>query len=421
MNFTVRPARSLSGELTAPASKAQTHRALISGLLSEGTTSITNPLSCDDTEATANAISAFGAKLKGNGVAWEISGTGCPTTPASDIFCGESGVTLRFTIPIAGLTGSAVTIKAKPALLRRPLTPLVQAMEALGVRIRTDAERVIVEGGPAKGGAVEMRGDVSSQFVSGLLLAGPLMVNGLNLEMNSPLESQTYVTLTIQMMKQHGVRVQTSSEGSYFHVEPQKYRPAAHRIGGDFSSAAFILSAAAITDSKISVRGLEQHQSEPDIVIVDILREMGASISAKGDTVCAEGASLNGTRVDIRNNPDLAPAIAVLGCYATGETRITGASRLRYKESDRLAAIHSELERLGADITREEGGLIIRGVPNLRGGTVSSHGDHRIAMALSIAALRAANQVTIQGAECVSKSYPNFYKDLASLGVEILE
>lgn len=421
MNVTVIPNRALSGEISAPSSKAQTHRALVAGLLTDGTTKITHPLSCDDTEATANAVSILGAKIIRDAWNWTVQSSGNPSRPVREILCGESGVTLRFMIPIVSLTGGKAVVRAREGLIRRPLEPLAKAMEQLGVKLIHGDDLVKIEGGPPKGGTVRIRGDVSSQFISGLLFAGPLMKDGLRLELTSPLESRHYVTLTIETMKQHGIKVQSNREMSHFEILPtQRYCPAVHPISGDYSSAAFTLSAAAITNSKVLVRNLSRTKAEPDAVLVQILSLMGAEATVVEDGVFVHGGRLKAIDINIRDSPDLGPVAAVLGCYAEGETRINGAARLRYKESDRLAAITSELSSLGASINETDDGLLTRGPSSLNGGTVRSHGDHRIAMALSVAALGANGNVVIEGAECVSKSYPDFFDDLRSLGVEIV-
>ena len=421
MNVTIIPRKDLSGEITAPPSKARTHRALVAGLLSKGVTNIKNPLSCDDTKTTLHAVVTLGAKVDQTPGSWIVEGSGFPHHPNNEIYCGESGATLRFLIPIASLTKSEVVFAGKDNLMRRPINPLVEALFELGVEMTIHQDKISVRGEPA-GGTVHIRGDVSSQFISGLLLAGPLMPRGLRAELTSPLESRKHLSLTLETMEQHGIDVATDHEMSFFEIGSGKaYSPADHRIPGDFSSAAFLLSAAAITHSELLVRGLPSSDREPDGLVVEILSLMGARSSVIDEGVLVIGAKLRGTRVDLRDNPDLGPIVAVLGCYAEGETIIEGAARLRYKESDRLATISSELASLGARISETEDGLNVHGPCSLNGGIVRSHGDHRIAMALCVAALGANGEVQIQGAECVSKSYPSFFDDLRSLGVEIVE
>lgn len=421
MNVTITPTEALSGEITAPPSKARTHRALFGGLLSNGVTTIQNPLACTDTEATANAIAGLGASVDKEVNAWVIRSNGQLTTSAKEIDCNESGVTLRFVIPIASLTGAKTTLAGKQGLIRRPIEPLVQAMSQLGVKVVASLEGVRIEGPPPKGGVVNIRGDVSSQFISGLLFAAPRMKEGLRIQLTSSLESRNYVLLTIETMKRHGIGVEFNSELSRFVVSSgQQYESAAHLIPGDYSSGAFAMAAAAITESKLLIRGLAKENSEPDSEIVEILSKMGAHASFLPEGVQVEGTPLMATKVNIRDCPDLGPVMAILACFADGFTRITGASRLRYKESDRLVAITSELKSLGAEIEETGDGLNVHGPCSLKGGFVHSHGDHRIAMALGVAALRAEDPVTIQDAECVTKSYPTFFDDLRSLGVEVV-
>ncbi len=420
MNVTITPKRQLSGTITAPPSKAQTHRALFAGLLSKGTTRIDNPLSCDDTEATAKCISALGAQIVRQGRIWNVQGKGFPNPPQEEIQCGESGVTLRFLIPIVSLTGRRVALGAKCNLLKRPLQPLASAMEQLGVKLTVNDDSVVLDGEVPEGGSVSVRGDVSSQFISGLILAGPLMKKGLRLDLTTRLESRGYVSLTMDAMEKHGVHARTDGEMSFFEVTPnERYVSAEHSISGDYSSAAFPLSAAAITNSCVVVRGLAAPNHEPDGVVLGLLSQMGAAARLVDDGVLVEGVGLKAARIDIHDSPDLGPVAAVLGCYADGETTICGASRLRFKESDRLTSISDELVALGANVTETEDGFRIHGPASLRGGVVQSHGDHRIAMALTVAALGADGRVEIQGAECVSKSYPTFFDDMRALGVEV--
>lgn len=422
MNASIKPTQSVSGEIRAPPSKARTHRALFAGLLSKGSTLIRNPLSCNDTKATATAISSLGAKLTYEPGSWSVESNGALSTPRRNIECGESGVTLRFTIPVASLLASEVRLNGSEVLMRRPLRPLIEAMEQLGVRVELDRFRATVKAGPAKGGSVQLPGNVSSQFISGLLLAAPLMENGLRVEITSLLESRGYVSLTIETMRRHGIDVQSNRDMSSFRVAPhQTYRPAKHSIPGDYSSAAFLISAAIVTGCKIFVTGLSREDPEPDSEFLNILTRMGAASEFSSNKLHLRVGDFKGTKVDISNCPDLGPVIAVLGSHAAGETEITGAERLRYKESDRLTTIATELKRLGAKVSETGTGLLLSGPSRLRGGTVESHGDHRVAMALAVAALNASDKVTIHDAECVNKSYPTFFDDLRSVGVEVIE
>ena len=422
MNVLINPTRSLSGVVSAPPSKAETHRALFAGLLSRGTTGIHNPLSSDDTKASLNAVSALGARLHLARGSWRIESDGMPHPPSGRIECGESGVTLRFTTPIASLVGVDVNLSGSARLMQRPLQPLIEAMKQLGVSIKARPVEVVVKAARVKGGSVRIPGNVSSQFISGLLFAGPLMEEGLEITVTSSLESRGYVALTIEAMKEHGINVQTNSDMSRLQIAPhQKYRSADHTIPGDYSSAAFLMSSAAVTGSRITITGLSQTESDPDSAFLKILAKMGVRSSFSPDGLQVEVQELKASQVNISNCPDLGPVTVVLGVFADGKTEITGAERLRYKESDRLTAIVSELRSLGAEVEVTEAGLVVYGPSTLRGGIVESHGDHRIAMALAVAALNATGPVTIRNAESVNKSYPTFFDDIRSLGVEVAE
>jgi len=350
-----------------------------------------------------------------------VSSNGVLKRPSGIIDCGESGVTMRFVIPMLSLLGDENVLKVEESLLRRPIKPLADALKQLNVSLNINDHVITVSGGPAEGGTVTVRGDVSSQFISGLLLAGTLMKKGIKLEVNSPLESRNYVLLTIETLRSHGVNINVSRDFSVFEIPSgQEPKPARHEISGDYSSASYHLCAAAITGSSLTVRNLSQ-TLEPDSVIVDLLARMGARTIVNRNSVIMNGRRLRATDVDIRECPDLGPIIAVLACYAEGgTTRITGARRLRYKESDRLASMRSELVSLGGEVVETEDGLVLSGPIALRGGIAQTHNDHRIAMALSIAALGAKDEITIHGAECVNKSYPRFFEDLRSIGVKVV-
>ena len=419
MNITVKPTRIIGGEIKAPPSKAQTHRALFTALLTRGTTIISHPLHCDDTDATERAIAALGARTSGSTIL-NVSSDGLEQ-PRGIIDCGESGVTMRFVIPILSLVGGERVVTAKESLMRRPIEPLADALKQLDVSLSVDDRVITVNGGPTEGGTVRVRGDVSSQFISGLLLAGVLMKRGIKLEIISPLESRNYVLLTIETLRRHGININVSRNFSLFEVPGgQEPKPTTHEISGDYSSASYPLCAAAITRSSLTVSNLSQ-ALEPDSIIIDFLARKGVRTLVNDNSVTLYGGGrLKATDVDIRGCPDLGPVLAVLGCYADGQTRITGAGRLRYKESNRLASMRSELASLGGKVEETEDGLLLAGPISLRGGVAQAHNDHRIAMALAIAALGAKDEVTIQGAECINKSYPNFFDDLRSVGVEVV-
>jgi len=268
-----------------------------------------------------------------------------------------------------------------------------------------------------------MRGDVSSQFVSGLMFACPKARTDTEITLTTPLESKGYVQMTRDVLAEHCIKVFISEEFGRLHVPSnQEYKQCDHKVPGDFSSAAFLLAAAAITHSEVRVKNLDYETTQGDKAIVGILKQMGSNVNVRSGQVEIEGKGglLDAADVDARDIPDLVPVCAVLACYAKGTSKIHDAQRLRYKESDRLLSLYLELKKMGADITMDENSLTVKGPCALRGSTIDPHNDHRIAMACAVAALGASGETRIQNAECVKKSYPRFFNDLRVLGVDVV-
>jgi 3-phosphoshikimate 1-carboxyvinyltransferase len=423
----VRRAEELSGEVCAPPSKAYTQRMLIAAALSRGTSEIAGALVSDDTEATLRAVKALGAIVKIAGDCWTVEGA-TPLKGADEpIDCGESGATLRFMIPVAALaTGSSVFVFGS-SLGRRPIEPLLRSLRQLRVKAyvlrRGDKSSIEVRGGGIPGGKTTMGGDVSSQFVSGLMFACPMARTETDITLSTPLESKGYVQMTRRVLSEHRIRVSISKNFSHLCIPSnQVYKPRDHMVPGDFSSAAFLLAAAAITHSEVRVKNLDYETVQGDKAILGILKSMGVKGKVCSDRVEIEGNGglLDALDVDARDVPDLVPVCAVLACYARGVSRIFGAQRLRYKESDRLLALNLELKKMGADIAVDEDSLTVKGPCALRGSIVDPHDDHRIAMACAIAALSASGETKIRNAECVKKSYPGFFNDLRALGASVV-
>ena len=424
MNVTIEPSRELAGTIKAPASKSYTHRILIAAALSEGRSKISNPLTSEDSEATVNAVRSFGAVVKQENESWNIDGRSILTAPDDVIYCGRSAATIRFITPVAALAHGVSVLSGDAQLRRRPIGPLLQALRELGVACYTTRgggyPPVIVFGGVIKGGTALIRGDMSSQFVSGLLFAAPRAEYDVVIHLTTPLESRYYVDMTIDVLEKHGINVRRDEGLREYYVSPrQAYKPADHTVPGDYSSAAFILAAAAVTRSNVKVMDLERRSLQGDIAIVKMLSEMGARLRVFEDFVEIQGKEMSGVELDVDQNPDLVPVLAVLGCYSKGKTVIHRAGRLRIKESNRLSSLESELTKMGARIQVTKDTVTINGSTSLRGTTIDPQNDHRIAMACSIAALGAKGKTIIENAECVKKSYPAFYKDLAKIGVRV--
>ena len=424
VDIVIRRTEVLCGEISAPPSKAYTHRMLVAALLSNGVSKIANYLVSEDTSATLRAIKALGAKVKQQQNLLEIEGAKPLRTPEKPINCGESGATLRFMIPVAALASGSVTFVMGQSLSRRPVKPLIQSLKQLGVKTHYSEEKpstVTVQGGGIEGGKTVLRGDISSQFISGLLFACPMARRDTEIIVTTPMESKSYIQMTEEVLCKHNVEVSISEDFRRLQIPcNQKYNPCNHAVPGDFSSAAYILAAAAITSSKIKVANLDFNTKQGDKAILDILKQTGLKVSVGEGFVEVEGKLQNAIEVDAKDVPDLVPACAAIACYTKGVFKIYNAKRLRYKESDRLASIYTELKKMGADITVGEDSLTIRGPCAMHGAVIDPHNDHRIAMACAAAALGAEGETKILNAECVGKSYPKFFKDLHLLGANIV-
>lgn len=419
-NVTVERTEELRGVVAAPPSKSYTHRAVIAASLSAGESTLTNPLRSEDTIATVNACRALGVAIEEEETLLRIHGRIDLKAPRGEIDCGESASTIRFMMPVAALARGTTILTGREGLLRRPIGPLVEALRDLGVACNAvdGHPPVKVHGGGLEGGETSLPGDVSSQFVTGLLLACPLASRDTRIRLTSRLESRPYVALTLGVIRKHGIIVDASADYSEFKIYGrQGYSPYNHRVIGDFSSAAFLLAAAVVTNSHIRVENLEAKLKEqPDVEILNVLGRMGVELRVEENAVEVIGGRMRGLEIDVENTPDLVPVYAALGCFAEGETRIVNAGRLRIKESDRLEALAAELGKMGAAVTTTRDTLTVRGHCDLKGVRITPHNDHRIAMACAVAALGAKGETVITDGECVNKSYPNFFSDLKRLG-----
>ncbi len=416
----IRGSQFVRGQLAAPRSKAYTHRALIASLLTEGETLIDIPLRCDDTASTLRGIQFLGARVSVKGDALTVAGQGVISKPQETIDCGESGATLRFLTAVSATSPHSVTLTGGSGLSKRPLFPLVEALKSLGASVRVEPApsfRIKVQG-PLKGGNATIPGNVSSQFISGLLFAAPLAEKDVTIRVNGQMESRPYVEMTLDVLKKHEVCVDQTSNRFVVRA-PQEYYPTTHLVPGDFSSASFLLAAAATAGEMITVSGLDESSGDPDSVILDILSNIGARVEKNGHRVQVEKVAIESFEFDASDNPDLVPVLEILACNARGTSVIRGVERLRYKESNRLETIPEELRKMGANISFEEDRVVVEGRHKLVGQKLFSHGDHRVAMACTVASLTANGTSLVEGVETVSKSYPNFFEDLSNLGVRM--
>jgi len=417
MDLTLQPTK-LSGSVTVPPSKSAAHRAIISAALAEGTSRIVHVDLSSDIRATIGACRALGVKIQADSDALIVNG-GKPKRTGKPIDCAESGSTLRFFIPIACVLDGEKTFTGSGRLPQRPIDAYLQIfdMQGLSYTCPPGASLPLTITGALQPGEFHVDGRVSSQFVTGLLFALPLLEGDSRVSVTGGFESRGYVDLTVDILRRFGIHI--TVEGDTFAIPGnQKYQPKDITVEGDYSQAAFFLVGGAISGG-IRVEGLDARSLQPDRAIVDVLRRMGADIAEEDGALVSRPARLHGEVIDVSQCPDLVPPLAVAAAFAEGQTHITGAARLRIKESDRLHALAKNLSALGIRTEELPDGLIIRG-GQPAGGAVDSFGDHRIAMAFSIAAARASGPVKINGAECVDKSYPAFYQDYVALGGKII-
>ncbi len=434
MKATVRRSK-IKGEINAPPSKSYTHRAVAIASLGEKS-DIFYPLISEDTKATINAAKYLGAIIEYDEKAEKITieGTeGSPRTPEDVINAENSGTTLRFFTAISSLCNGAAVLTGDVSLRKRPNLPLLKSLNDLGSEAfstKGDGTAPIVVKGKLKGGETTLDTSISSQFISALLIACPLAEKNSHILANN-LTSVPYMRMTAEVLGKAGVeipfsRASTSNDYSFQVEGGKRYELRRFTVPGDFSSASYLLAAAAITDSRLKIRNLFP-SAQGDSRIVELLNEMGVEIrwdKEKGivEVMGAEDAGrLRGVKVDMRENPDLVPTIAVLAAVADGITEITGVAHLRYKETDRLGCLTEELKKMGARIEEKKDGLLIGGGKRkgLKAAKVHSHDDHRLAMALCIAGLSASGETVITDVECAKISYPSFFSDMLDLGADI--
>lgn len=417
----IQETKELRGRIRAPPSKSYTHRVVIAASLAKGTSRINHPLISEDTLATIDACSFLGATITRKDKTLNISGTNTLRAPSKPINCQESASTIRFLIPVAALAEGKTVLTGSNSLKKRTIAPLIKALKQLDVECTSDQgfPPVSVFGKGIRGGKTSLVGNISSQFISGLLLACPMAHKDTQIDLTTPLESKPYVQLTLKTIEKHGVKIDVSKNFRSYRIPPgQTYMAQNHVVPGDYASSAFLMAAAALTHSKIVISNLPKNL--PDDSIINILRRMNVDVHVRDDVVEVDGGELRAAYIDAKDIPDLVPPCAVLACFSEGETIIYNAKRLKIKESDRLDALSSELKRMGAKIAETRDGLRINGPCKLYGATVDPHNDHRIAMACAIAGLRSEGRTMIPKAECVNKSYPTFFQDLKKLGAEII-
>ena len=402
------------GAVKIPASKSQAHRLLIEAALGSTETA----LSCDgiskDIAATAACLNALGADIRErDGVLYVKPLTAVPAGECR-LPCGESGSTLRFLLPVVGALGAKAVFVREGRLPQRPLTPLDAELTAHGMTLVPDGALLRCSGQLAPGDYT-LPGNVSSQYISGLLMALPLLNGESRLTVTGKVESAAYITMTEDALRLAGIQISKHNQVYIIKSNQKGKLPASLEVEGDWSNAAFFLALGALSPEGVTVRGLNGNSAQGDRAVLDILCAFGAEIRETAEGIFVRRGALRAVAIDAAPIPDLIPVLSVVAAGAEGETRVVNAARLRLKESDRLTSTTQLLRGLGAEVEELPEGLVIHGGKRLCGGMVDSVGDHRIAMSAAVAASLCEAAVTVSGAECVEKSYPRFWDDFNSL------
>lgn len=402
-----------ASEVVAPTSKSAAHRALIAAAFADSETQLPMRVSCEDIDATARCLAALGVGIAKTDKGLNVTPVARDKIAKNAVLdCGESGSTLRFMLPVCAALGANVTFLRRGRLPKRPLSPLAEELIAHGLCLRENGAELICEGRIAAG-RYTIAANVSSQYITGLLFALSLFEEPSTLTLTGTVESAPYIDMTVEMLGRFGA-APSREKNSFFVSGCAKNPITSPKIiapEGDFSGAAFPLALGAIGTHPVTVTGLSLPSLQGDSAILSLLARFGARVEIGESGVTVSPAPLTGIDVDAKQIPDLVPILAVVATAATGVTHITGAERLRLKESDRLASVTAFLRTLGGDITETPDGLTIVGGKPLHGGTVDACGDHRIAMSAAAAALLSRGVVTIPHAQCVQKSYPTFFEE----------
>ena len=403
-----------NGTVNVPPSKSDVHRAIICAAMANGVSIISPVALSNDIKATIGCIKALGADAVLENNVLTVDGTNMYKNKTALLDCGESGSTLRFFIPIAAVGNINATFVGKGKLPQRPIGIFTEALPKAGTVCKTEGGLPLEIKGQLKSGIFEIPGNVSSQFITGLLLALPILEGDSEIVLTSPLESVGYIAMTIRTMKQFGVNIDTTENG--WHIKGgQTYKSCNYTTDGDWSQAAFFMVLGAI-GGKVTVKGVAKDSTQGDKKCAEILARFGAKVTQLDNEVTVEKGELKAITIDASQIPDLVPVLSVCAAFAKGTTKIINAERLRIKECDRLKATAELLNNLGGKVKELSDGLEITGVSSLKGGNVNGYNDHRIVMSAAVCAARSDEDITATFAMSINKSYPDFYIDYDSIG-----
>ncbi|HYA91714.1 MAG TPA: 3-phosphoshikimate 1-carboxyvinyltransferase [Thermodesulfobacteriota bacterium] len=414
----ITPLHHCDGVVTVPGSKSYTHRALVVCSLTDGESVLTDALRCEDTEYTTRALMTFGVEVHWEDDEVRVLGKGGVFKATDErIDVGNSGTSMRFLTALAALRAGITLLDGSQRMRKRPIGELLDGLRALGVEAYSqsgdDCPPVIVESQGLKGGMARIKGEESSQFLSGLLMVAPYAQRDVNIEVTGSLTSKPYVDITREVMSAFGVEVKNEGYHSFFVRAGQRYLPQKYRIEGDASNASYFFSAAAVCQGKVRVGNLNPTTIQGDIGFLEILERMGCRVIRGNNWTEVLGRELHGIEMDMNEMPDLVPTLAVTAAFARGKTVIQNIGHLRLKESDRIYGLAAELSKMGIRVREEEDGLEIEG-GKARGAEIETYDDHRMAMSFAIAGL-AVPGVKIKGERCVDKSFPEFWETLQKL------
>jgi 3-phosphoshikimate 1-carboxyvinyltransferase len=421
MELKVQHTSALSGEIIIPSSKSHTIRAVIIASLAQGRSKLLNPLFSEDTKSAIQACESLGAKIEQKPDSLIIEGFGSsPAKPSTVIDMLNSGTSTNLIMGILGGLGIEAEITGDESLQTRPVKPLAVALEMLGCKIDFTEENgcpPLKISGRIKGGKTTLEASKSSQYVSSLLIACPLAEQDTEIFVENPTELP-YIEMTVKWLDEQNIKYERNGY-NYFKISGnQKYKSFEKSIPGDWSSAAFPICAAAITKSDVLIKGVDINDVQGDKSIIEYLKNMESDIRIEENGIRIKGGKLQGKELDINATPDALPALSVVGCLAEGETRLVNVAQARVKETDRIKVMADELKKMGALIEELPDGLIIK-KSSLEGTKLCGHHDHRVVMALSIAAMASDNESIIDTAEAVSVTYPNYVNTMRKLGANI--
>ena len=403
--------------LSMPGSKSFTNRALICASLANGESQLVGWLDSEDTRVMIDSLGRLGVEVEERGGTLLVRGLGGKfAIPLHPLDCGASGTTMRFLTALAALVPGRVVLDGSARMRERPIQPLAEALSALGGSVRTVAgcPPVTVQGGSLPGREVTIDSSQSSQFLSALLMVAPMSENGVKVT-SKAITSRPYVDMTLDTMSAFGIAIETPTEQTFWVAPNQRYRPRTYKIEPDATAATYFFAAAAMTGGRVEVEGLTVASTQSDVRFVEVLERMGCAVDRALNSISVRGPRyLHGIDVDLNALPDSAPTLAVVACLARGKTRIRNIWNLRVKETDRMAALECELEKLGANVETTKTDLIIDPPERIKPARIETYGDHRMAMSFAIAGL-AVDGIVIADPDCVAKTFPDFFERLSLL------